>query len=69
MVGWAVSLALPGNSLAADQGSKADNSLRRWWQEEKIRFFWGEWVYADHADIPVEETMKNVARAGANVVT
>ena len=59
-----LALTLIGPELSA--GEEHDSS-RPWWKKEKIRFFWGDWHAMDEAGIPIEVTMKNLARVGATI--
>lgn len=73
IVGCMVVLGLVGLSLAADQ-SWSETASEPWWEQEKIRFFWGVWQgsnrepQASQWNGPVSrETMKNLSEVGATV--
>ena len=58
-----VLLSSYGSAAAAEQGT----SEIPWWQQEKIRFFWGQWQHHEKAGVSMQQVMDNLSRAGATV--
>ena len=63
----AVILTLLLAAAGAAQSRSSESSSEPWWTQEKIRFFWGYWTPLEEAEVPWEQTMANLARAGATV--
>ncbi len=66
IVACIVVLWLCGLSVLAEQ-SQSEAGARPWWEQEKIRFFWGQWGHLTNAGVPMNETMKNLSQVGATV--
>ena len=56
-------LAGGGVAVAADEAGGD-----KWWKDEKIRFHWGQWHQMDKAQVPVEQRVDHLSRAGATVI-
>jgi len=54
--GWAV--AVGADELGGE----------KWWENEKIRFHWGQWHKMDEAHVSVEQKVDHLSRAGATVI-
>ena len=63
----AVVLTLVTAGAVATQPVSSTPTSKPWWKQEKIRFFWGQWGHLEDAKAPWEQTMANLARAGATV--
>ena len=35
--------------------STAKNAKLPWWKQQKIRYFWGQWVLSQNAGVPFEQ--------------
>lgn len=53
--------------ISADVGEAATTSSQPWWTQQKIRYFWGQWVYYQDMGVPTEQIMKNLSQVGATV--
>ena len=38
-----------------------------WWEQEKIRFMWGQWSRIEGDGVPMSEVIENLAVAGGTV--
>ena len=66
IVGWIAVVAVSVSPLSAEQ-IRNETESQPWWDQEKIRFFWGCWYHLPNAGVPMEEVMKNLSQIGATV--
>jgi len=57
---------LLATAIAAQSGDGEPNS-EPWWTQQKIRYFWGQWLRYEETNISTEEVMKNLDQVGATV--
>ena len=53
--------------VSASTTAQAAPTADAWWNDEKIRFLWGQWPHSDKAGIPRDVLMRNLSRVGATV--
>jgi len=67
MVMVCVVMLLVGSLSRCEGQSSSEAASGPWWEQEKIRFFWGCWYHSTDAGIPMEQVMKNLSQVGATV--
>ena len=55
-------------SLTATSAQQPDDKTS-WWNQEKIRFFWGQWDHFWQSGMSPEQLMEDLSRLGATVFT